>query len=139
MTFNLLSILICSHLSLLFPPLPNTHTGLTIVTIEQTPEILFETQTVTLTCVMDGAGPDTNYTWLRDEGVLTGIQSNVMLLGNQLSISNVSIAEWDGVCIACLTTMGGSGSINLTVMSKFLWKIILSTIENFLPQYNKQF
>ena len=95
------------------------------MTVEQSPEMLFETQTVTLTCLIDGAGViDANYTWLRDGGVeLTGSESNVMLLGNQLSISNVSVSEWDGVCITCqavtMTTMG-SGSINLTITSKSL-------------------
>ena len=80
---------------------------------------------MTLTCLVDGASAtDANYTWLRDGGSeLTGSERNVMLLGNQLIISNVSIAEWDGVCIACqavtIMTMG-SGSINLTVTSKSL-------------------
>ena len=102
-----------------------THIGLALVTIEQSPELLFETQTVTLTCLIDGgSATDANYTWLRDGGSeLTGSERNVVLLGDRLTISNVSIAEWDGVCIACqaitLTTMG-SGSINLTVISKSL-------------------
>ena len=98
--------------------------GLALVTIEQSPEPLFESQAVTLTCVSDDGTPinDTNYTWTRDGGVeLTGSEVNVELLGNKLIISDVSIAEWDGVCIACkavtMTTMA-SGSINITVTSK---------------------
>ena len=101
------------------------HTGLAIVTIEQYPELLFENQNVMLTCLIEGvSATDANYTWMRDGGVeLTESEDNVMLLGNQLTITDVSIAEWDGVSIACqaisMTTMG-SGSINLTVTSKSL-------------------
>ena len=94
------------------------------MTIEQSPEPLFESQDVTLTCVFDDGTPitDANYTWMRDGGVeLTGSEANVELLGSQLIISGVSIAEWDGVCIACkavTTTTMASGSINITVTSK---------------------
>ena len=94
------------------------------MTIEQSPEPLFESQDVTLTCVFDDGTPttDANYTWMRDGGVeLTGLEINVVLQDNQLIISNVSIDDWDGVCIACkavtMTTMA-SGSINITVTSK---------------------
>ena len=120
-SLSLLSFTISPHLH----TYARACTGLAMVTIEQSPEMLFETQTVTLTCLIDGAGViDANYTWLRDGGVeLTEAESDVMLLGNQLNISNVSVSEWDGVCIACqavtMTTMG-SGSINLTVTSKSL-------------------
>ena len=96
------------------------------MTIEQSPEPLFESQAVTLTCIVDDGAPvtDANYTWTRDGGVeLTGSEVNVELLGSQLIISDVSIGQWDGVCIACkavtMTTMG-SGSINITVTSKSL-------------------
>jgi hypothetical protein len=96
------------------------------VTIEQSPELLFESQTVILTCLVEDGAPvtDANYTWTRDGGAeLTGSEDNVMLLGNQLIIRNVSIAEWDGVCIACQAvtmTIMGSGSINVTVLRKSL-------------------
>ena len=101
----------------------HTHTGLSIVTIEQNPAILFETQNVTLSCNGVG-GSDANYTWFMGDWVeLTGSKDNVMLLGNQLIISELSVAEWDGVCITCqavtMTTMD-SDSLNLTVASKSL-------------------
>ena len=143
----------CSHSLSLSLSLTHTHThththslsrlGLTLVTIEQSPELLFETQSVTLTCLIGGvSSTDANYTWTRDGGVeLTGSEGNVVLLGNQLTITNVSIAEWDGVCIACqavaMTTMG-SDSVNLTVTSKSLFIIYQQenhSFGNFLLKY----
>ena len=86
----------------------------------QNPGILFETQSVNLTCNISEAG-EANYRWLRNGEELPGSTTNVIVNGNQLYISDLTVVGWNGMCITCqavaMAAMG-SDSLNLTVASK---------------------
>ena len=99
----------------------HTHTGLALVEITENPGTLFESQSIILSCTIDG-GSDGNFTWFRNGVELTSSEVNVTVTGNHLMVSYLTVAEWNGACIRCRAvamTAYGSSTLNLTVACKF--------------------
>ena len=102
-----------------------THiSGLSVVTIDQeSPGLRFESQNVSFTCTINGAS-DGNYTWLRNGVELTNSDVNHTIFDNQLFISYLTVAQWNGTSITCqaVTMVSyGNASLDLLVACKSLF------------------